>query len=86
MKPQTQPTDKQLLQMFAELQRLLNTFGAQQISELASVSPATIRAWLHRGRISATKAHEICKHNAIRELGFTREILRPDVTLWTVGE
>lgn len=86
MKPQTQPTDKELLAMFAELQRLLNTFGSQQVADLLDVSPVTIRAWMHRGRISAVKAHQLCKHPAISELGFTRESLRPDVKVWTIGQ
>ena len=85
MKPQTKPTDKQLQQMNDELVRLISTFGAGQITNLLSVGPSTIRQWLHRGRISATKAHEVCKHNAVRELGFTRESLRPDVECWMIG-
>lgn len=71
--------------MNGELIRLVSTFGAPQLAELLGVTLSSIRSWLHRGRISATKAHEVCKHNAVRELGFTRESLRPDVECWMIG-
>lgn len=85
MKPNTKPTTNQLAQMERELHRLISTFGAQQACNELSVSAGTIRTWLHRGRISAVSAHQICKINAVRDLGFTRELLRPDVKIWTMG-
>lgn len=85
MKPQTTPTEQQQQQMTDELNRLISTFGAQQVQELTGASAGTIRTWLHRGRISATAAHAVCKCKVVRQLGFSRETLRPDVKVWTMG-
>lgn len=67
-----------------QLFRLINKFGAKSIISMIPdvTSMATLRSWRVRGRISATAAHELCKLPEVRQAGFTREILRPDVQLW----
>lgn len=85
MKPNTKPTEQQQQQMTDELHRLISTFGAEQVQQLTGVGASTVRQWLSRGRISATAAHAVCKCQVVRQFGFSRESLRPDVRVWTIG-
>ena len=82
MKPETKPTNKQIVQMDKELKRLLNTVGAEWVKTVSGVRDATIRGWVFRGRISAKAANELCKCKNAQGMGFTRESLRPDVECW----
>lgn len=82
--PVTKPTAKQIAQMKTQLVRLINEFGRVDISIMTSCDHATLRSWRLRGRISAKAAHTICEYEAVKNAGFTREILRPDVECWDV--
>ena len=82
MRPHTKPTPKQIVQMDKELKRLLNAITKELIRDVASVSDATIRSWIHRGRISANAANKINGLKDIESSGITRESLRPDVECW----
>ena len=90
MRPMTKANDKQLTAMKEEVDRLISTFGATGVAHLVQVSEGkqgkvtvdAVRKWGQRGRISATMAHKLCKLDVVKDAGFTRESLRPDVKSW----
>lgn len=84
LRPKTKPSGKQVHQMKIQLTKLISEIGIERIKTLADVDRATIRTWQFRGRISAIAAHKICLSPDVINLGFTREVLRPDVECWTV--
>ncbi|CAL9987432.1 hypothetical protein VPHD81_0074 [Vibrio phage D81] len=87
--PRTSPTEEQLVEMKKETRRLVSAFSAPGVAHLLKLEGITItrqgvNVWLARGRISAYAAHKICQHKDVREKGFTRESLRPDVPVWYI--
>jgi len=84
MKPETNPTDAQLVEMVGQLDRLIGIFSVPGIVALTGVTSATVNQWKKRGRIGAQAAHEICQIKEIKNHGFTRESMRPDVGFWYI--
>lgn len=84
IRPETQPTDDQLVQMKAQIERMVSIFTITGIASITGNSRQTVSGWLSRGRISAQAAHEICQLPEIKAHGFTRENVRPDVKFWYI--
>lgn len=85
-KPKTNPTSAQLKAMRDECERLVATFSVPGVAKIGgeSLSRAMVQEWKTRGRVSAHWANILCKNKLIRDAGFTRESLRPDVPFWYV--
>lgn len=89
MQPSTSnATPEQIRQMKDQITELVDRFGASGIAHLTAVCDGqaltvmAVRNWVSRGRISATWAHKLCQLAPVKEAGFTREALRPDVKSW----
>lgn len=82
MSPRTEPTEEQLKQMREKVEKLVSFFTAPGVAALAGIKTPVVHRWVERGRISAQAASDICKIPDIAAAGFTRELLRPDVTYW----
>lgn len=75
-------TPQQQKQAAIQLARLQSDIGIDRLMELAQCDRTTIRVWAHRGRISKQAAHKVCLSPDVAALGYTREVLRPDVENW----
>lgn len=84
MRPDTDPTDDQIEQMKAQVERLVSVFTATGIASISGNSRQTVNNWIARGRISAQAAHEVCQLPEVAAHGFTRELMRPDVKFWYI--
>jgi hypothetical protein len=82
MSPRTEATPEQIVQMREQITKLVKEFTCPGLAALNKSSTAVVQNWLQRGRISAQAASDLCKLPDIMEAGFTRELLRPDVTYW----
>tara|TARA_R110000764_G_scaffold82835_2_gene163181 strand:+ start:75 stop:719 length:645 start_codon:yes stop_codon:yes gene_type:complete len=90
MRPKTNATPEQTEQMKAETNRFIDTFSATGVSHLVKLSMGAeyniyldkIIKWKVRGRVPATLAHNLCLLEPVKNEGFTRESLRPDVKSW----
>ena len=85
-KPATNPTLAQLGMMHIQIESLIQHYGISGLAHLCDVEPVTVRSWRVRKRISATAAHELCKLERVKNDGFTREKLRPDVKVWYLDQ
>jgi len=84
IRPDTAPTDDQLIQMKEQVEKLVGIFTATGIASISGNSRQTVNNWIARGRISAQAAHEVCKLDEVSAHGFTRESMRPDVKFWYI--
>lgn len=83
IKPRTKPSKLQEVQMKAAIITLIDNLGGLSVaSRLLGVKYYTLSGWRTRGRIPADAANEICRLDAVKSKGFTRENLRPDVICW----
>lgn len=84
--PRTKPTDQQRIQAKAELERLVSVFGRKGVESLCGRVNGAVGQWVLKGMISASAAHELCKLDVVKNEGFTREGLRPDVRVWYIDD
>lgn len=82
--PSTNPTDEQLKEMKQAVNDLIARFSIAGIAYLGGYERQVVSNWRARGRVSAQAANDLCKVKEIKEAGFTREMLRPDVPFWYV--
>lgn len=82
--PSTNPTPEQLKAMQKAVNDLIARFSIAGIAYLGGYDRQVVSNWKGRGRVSAQAANDLCKIREIKEAGFTRENLRPDVPFWYV--
>lgn len=56
-------------------------FNKTKIAEACEVNPPTVSNWFKRGRISATAAIKLERHELVKGK-LTKEEMRPDVEQW----
>ncbi len=81
-KPKTNATPEQIEAMKTETESLFEKFSVSGVAHLAGQDISVAQRWKSRGRVSATWAHKLCEIEVIKNAGFTREMLRPDVKSW----
>lgn len=85
-------TPEQWEAMKSETRRLFDQFGVSGLHHLVnvfkvgkgSITPNGVQKWSEKGFIPANKktVHDLCQIPPIKEAGFTRESLRPDIVSW----
>lgn len=90
--PRTDASKEQKQAMKEALAELVERFSPGILTHLIAehtgktLTTETVSGWVSRGRISATMAHAVCQIPAVRDSGFTREMLRPDVESWDIAD
>lgn len=82
--PKTNPTPEQLEQMQKAIDDLVERFSIAGLAYIGGYDRQVVGNWKARGRVSAAAANDLCKIKTIKDAGFTREKLRPDVPFWYV--
>lgn len=84
MKPRTNPTPKQLEQMQAAVDKLIEKLTMSGAAAVFETSLQTVNNWRARGRVSATAARDYEHTPEVKALGLSKETMRPDVVEWQV--
>lgn len=83
LRPRTNPDVAQIMNMQKETSRLIFELGGLAMAaRILGVKYYTLSGWRTRGRVPAAAANEICRLDAVKKKGFTRESLRPDILCW----
>lgn len=85
-RPPVKLSGDQVEQAKSEMLRLIETFGPSGLAYLMGASTGAVFTMKSRGYISAQAAHELCKMDTVKNEGFTREKLRPDVKVWYIDD
>lgn len=77
----TTPTKKQEKEMSTAIKKLFETFSPLWLAQKTELSISTFYVARNRGKVGVGVATLICEIDEVREAGFTREMLRPDVSV-----
>ncbi len=66
----------------AQAKKLFKEFHTDFLASQTGIKAVNIRNQKSRGKISAVAADAFCKIPDVKEAGFTRENLRPDIRFW----